>query len=94
MGELSVQLQSLKNRLAKIALFVGSAAVLFAIGGAGTVTYPSYTAFYYSAAIGLSLIVGGLLTLNVALDDQHDTHSRRTLTQRNTTREVGCTPEC
>lgn len=62
------------NRLGKIALWIGSTLTLLAIGGAGTVTYPSYTAFYYSAAAGLSLIVGGLLTINLTFDDQHDTH--------------------
>jgi uncharacterized membrane protein HdeD (DUF308 family) len=58
-----VFLQSLKTRFAKTALFVGSAAVLFAVGGAGTVTYPAYTAYYYAAATGLSLIVAGLISL-------------------------------
>jgi hypothetical protein len=62
------------NRLGKFALWVGSTLTFLTIGGAGTVTYPSYTAYYYSAAIGLSLIVGGLLTLNLTFDDQHDTH--------------------
>lgn len=62
------------NRLGKIAVWVGSTLTLLAVGGAGTVTYASYTAFYYSAAIGLSLIVGGLLTFNLPVDDQHDSH--------------------
>lgn len=62
------------NRLGKIAVWGGSTLTLLAIGGAGTVTYPSYTAFYYSAAIGLSLIVGGLLTVNLPVDEPHDAH--------------------
>jgi len=44
-------------------LVLGAALLFFSVAGASVVTYPIYAAFYYAAALGLSLITAGLLTL-------------------------------
>ena len=48
---------------AKMTLIAGSGLVFFAIAGASVITYPTYAAYYYSAATGLTLILAGLISL-------------------------------
>jgi hypothetical protein len=47
----------------KLALFIGAGTVLFAIAGAQTVSYPQYVLYSYSAAAGITLVIGGLISL-------------------------------
>jgi uncharacterized membrane protein HdeD (DUF308 family) len=54
--------KTMGHRKARFALWVGSTLTLLAIGGVSTVTFPYLAIYYYTAVIGLSLIVAGLLS--------------------------------
>jgi hypothetical protein len=47
--------------IGKIALVVGTALIMFAVGGASVVTYPQYALYYYSAGAGITTIITGLI---------------------------------
>jgi hypothetical protein len=51
------------KQIGKSLLWLGATMTLLAVAGSGTTIYPTFFAEYYSAAIGLSLIVAGLLAM-------------------------------
>jgi hypothetical protein len=45
----------------KIGIFLGAGLVFAAVGGASSLVYPQFRFFYFLAAMGLTVIIGGLL---------------------------------
>ena len=56
-------LQSLRMIVGKFALWLGSTLALLSVAAASIVTYQTYAPEYYAAAMGLSLVIAGLLTI-------------------------------
>jgi hypothetical protein len=53
--------------IGKVAVFIGAGTVLFAIAGAQTVNSPQYAPYTYSAAAGITLVIGGLISLATSI---------------------------
>jgi hypothetical protein len=51
------------KQIGKSLLWLGTTMTLLAVAGSGTTIYPAFLVDYYSAAIGLSLVVAGLLAV-------------------------------
>jgi uncharacterized membrane protein HdeD (DUF308 family) len=49
--------------LGKLAIFLGAGAVLFAVAGVESISFPEYTLYSFSAAAGITLVIGGLISL-------------------------------
>jgi len=47
--------------IGKAAIVVGTALIMYAVGGASIVTYPQYATYYYSAGAGIVAIIAGLI---------------------------------
>jgi len=51
------------NWVGKIAVWIGASVTLASVAGFCTVTHPQYAVYYYGTAGGLSLLIGGLISL-------------------------------